>query len=147
MSTMPPSLFLGADSSSESSGPATPAPNSASLPSSSPLAPTSWSGPTTPSSPVEASASPMPAVSNSIVEEALRDLQSSPLWIGNSTSLLQNCEWCVSSTGNSSILKWKHDAPARPADSDDDVLVGWIGQVSMDGSVLRADGGWKVGGT
>jgi hypothetical protein len=61
------------------------------------------------------------------VDEALRDLRSSPSWIGNSSGLLQNCEWSDSGVSGSSVLKWKSDAPARPAHSSDEVLVGWIG--------------------
>ncbi|KAG8718922.1 hypothetical protein FRC08_004051 [Ceratobasidium sp. 394] len=94
-------------------------------------------------SPVVASAIPP---SPFTLADAPARVRSSPSWIGNSSGLIQNTEWVEDSRTRSSFLRLKSDATGEdlPVDGDGNVLVCWVGQVAMNGSVLRADGGWKL---
>lgn len=152
-----PSLSLTLDSDSEHGTPPpavadlppdVTAPPSSTAPSPSPTRTT----PIDPSSTTVSALSPSSPLPSSLentespVEEALRELKdpAPPFWIGDANTILRNCEWAETPAGTPAFLKWRADAPSRPEASNDEVLVGWIGEVSMDPLTLQADGGWNV---
>lgn len=85
------------------------------------------------------------------LHDTINRLIASSRWIGNARRLLEDCQWSESGVSGSTFLKWKLDVPREsievtdePCNADDNVLVSWVGQVARSGSVLAADGGWKV---
>ncbi|KAF8599104.1 hypothetical protein BDV93DRAFT_511927 [Ceratobasidium sp. AG-I] len=79
-----------------------------------------------------------------IVHKAIQDLQASrhALWIGDSKKIFENCVWKSHGRASTSTLRWKADAPDKPADSDGDALIAYLGTVISEGSNMRPDGGW-----
>jgi hypothetical protein len=106
--------------------------------------------PSTPTTASQSNISPT-SIPQLSLQATIEELCKPMRWIGNAKRMLEECQWSENSTSGLMALKWKTNIPEQLGDvnedackMDEDVTVHWFGQVSMNGSALEPDGGWKV---
>ncbi|KAG8725152.1 hypothetical protein FRC09_007141 [Ceratobasidium sp. 395] len=93
----------------------------------------------------EAIQSPAARTGNPFVDRALNHLRASRhvLWLGDSHTILRDCEWVTGIRSSSATLQWRNDASSELADAGNDAIIGFIGAVSSDSLNMGPDAGWQ----
>ncbi|KAG8724802.1 hypothetical protein FRC09_013988 [Ceratobasidium sp. 395] len=80
------------------------------------------------------------------IDRALNDLRVSRhvLWLGDSHTILRDCEWVSGDRPLSATLQWKSDTSNKLAQGGGDAMVGFVGVVSSDRLSMSPDAGWQT---